>query len=122
MKIQSKIFVLFLFTVSLVSTRTWAQTAGTQPKHELDASRDTRWLEEEIQRNQPVVSEAQIAEKRSNDALHWTAAEVNQRSQYRSAVSTKPVRSQKMASTESSVYKQVIEPIKTMKKPANHSL
>lgn len=122
MKIHSTVFVLFLFTFTFLSTRTWAQASSVQPKEELAASQDARWLGEEIQRNQPVISEALKADNRSTDAMHWTAISVNQQIQSSLLVSKQSIGNPKVVPARISSYKQVDKPNTAVGKPVNHSL
>ena len=122
MKLQSTIFVLFLSTTSFFSTRSWAQSNRFQPITELEASQDAHRLGQEVQRNQPAISEAQKRENHSTNAMHWTAVGVKQPSQSLAIVNQQPINTPKSAPAAISNYQQVNKPITTIEKPGTRSL
>ncbi|GAB3716136.1 hypothetical protein GCM10027592_57160 [Spirosoma flavus] len=122
MKIQSRFFVLFLVAFTFVSTHSWAQSYSLGPATEPEASQDAHRLGEEIQTNQPVVTEAQKGANRSLDAMHWTAVNVHGQSQLVPVVSKRLLDDSKEVPFTIRIDKSVEEPMKALDKPAAQRL
>lgn len=122
MKIQSGVFVLFLVSFSTLSTHTWAQTFSIQPQTEQEASQEAHMFSQETQWSQALISEAQKAEHRSSDALHWTAVGTNQKNQFVPTVSQRPIDTPRVSPFGIDIDKPVEKPITTMKKSADDRL
>lgn len=122
MKIQSLVFALFLVAFTFISTRSRAQQYSIRPESELEASLVAHQFGELVRSSQLVISEAQKADYRSIDAMHWTVVGVNRQSQSLPTVKQQPVNSEKVFPSGVSIYKPVKRPIRLTEKSLNRSL
>lgn len=106
----------------MLSTRSWAQLVRIQPQTELEASQQAYLLSQETQTSQALINEAQKAEHRSTDALHWTAVGTSQKNQVVPAVSQQSIDTPWATPFGVRVEKPIEQPITTREKSADDRL